>query len=731
MPPLPIKYVKIISDELSIKEWQVQNTLELLQDEATVPFISRYRKEATGELDEVFISSIKDRFAKLIEIDNRRAVVLDEIKSQGKLTEELRLEIEKAATLTKLEDLYLPYRPKKKTRATVAKEKGLEELARFIMLQGDGNCLTEAENYLNDKVKNIQDALQGARDIIAEWISEDSTARDAIRHIFKKEAILRSVVCPGAGEEAAKYRDYFEYEEKLSSCPSHRLLAVRRGEREGFLRVSISIDEDKAVSVLENIFLTDSNCLKRKDYSGLKDDVHTSSSVHVGLCLRDSFKRLIAPSIENEFAKSSKEKADAEAIRVFAENLRQLLLAPYLGQKSVLALDPGFKTGCKLVVLNRQGDLIFHDTIYPNPPQSDIGNSAKILAGLVKKYDVEAIAIGNGTAGRETREFVESIDFMAECKKDIHVFVVSENGASIYSASEAAREEFPGYDVTVRGSISIGRRLMDPLAELVKIDPKNLGIGQYQHDVDQNMLKKALEGVVESCVNSVGVNLNTASRHLLSYISGLGPALALNIVNFRRSNGPFKSRQDLLKVARMGQKAYIQCAGFLRISGGANPLDGSSVHPESYDIVRKMAEDLETDVEGLLKNRELILKIKPENYINDKAGLPTLKDIINELLKPGRDPRKNISGFEFKKDVKTIEDLKSGMVLPGIITNITNFGAFVDIGVKQDGLVHISRIANEFIKNPADKLALHQEVSVKVLDVDIPRKRIQLSIKDA
>ena len=731
MPPVPTKYIKIISDELSLKEWQVQNTLKLLQDAATVPFISRYRKEATGELDEVFISSIKDRFAKLVEIDNRRAVVLDEIKSQGKLTEELRLEIENAATLTKLEDLYLPYRPKKKTRATAAKEKGLEELARFIMLQGDKNCLLEAENYLNDKVKNTQDALQGARDIIAEWISEDSAARDAIRHIFKKEAMLRSAVSPGAGEEAAKYRDYFEYEEKLNNCPSHRLLAVRRGEHEGFLRVSISIDEDAAIAALEEILLTDNNCRNRKDYKDLRNTGLSCSLVHVSLSIRDSFKRLIAPSIENEFAKSSKEKADAEAIKVFAENLRQLLLAPYLGQKAVIALDPGFRTGCKLVVLNRQGDLLFHDTIYPNQPQNDIDKSAKILSGLIKNYDVEAIAIGNGTASRETREFVESIDFKGECKREIQVFVVSENGASIYSASEAAREEFPDYDVTVRGSISIGRRLMDPLAELVKIDPKNLGVGQYQHDVDQNMLKNALENVVESCVNSVGVNLNTASRHLLTYISGLGPALALNIVNFRSSNGPFKSRQDLLNVARMGSKAYVQCAGFLRIAGGTNPLDNSSVHPESYFIVQKIADDLKTDIESLLKNRELILKIKPEKYISDKTGLPTLKDIVNELLKPGRDPRKSISVFEFNKDVKTIGDLKPGMVLPGIITNITNFGAFVDIGVKQDGLVHISQIANEFIKNPADKLSLQQEVSVKVMEIDLPRKRIQLSIKDA
>ncbi|MBM3700733.1 MAG: RNA-binding transcriptional accessory protein [Actinobacteria bacterium] len=720
-------YSKKISQELSLAEWQVQNTIKLLKEDATVPFISRYRKEATGELDEVSVTAVRDRLAKLVEIDNRRAYILNEIKSQGKLTEELEHEIEISETLTRLEDLYLPYKPKKKTRAAIAREKGLEELAIFIMRQTGENPRAYAEKFLNDKVHNVEEALQGARDIISEWINEDSAARDEIRMIFSRGAVLESRAAPEKEEQGAKYRDYFEFAEPLSCCPSHRLLAIRRGENEGFLKVSIRVEEDTALRALESIFLSTGTDINEKD---LPDGIICSRS-HVKTSIEDSFKRLISPSIENEFAKSSKEKADSEAIKVFAANLRQLLLAPYLGQKIVLALDPGFRTGCKLVVLDSQGDLIFHDTIYPNQPQGDIDKSAKTVAGLICKYNVQAIAIGNGTASRETREFVESIDFAAECKKEIQVFVVSENGASIYSASEAAREEFPDLDVTVRGSISIGRRLMDPLAELVKIDPKNLGVGQYQHDVDQGMLKDSLENVVESCVNSVGVNLNTASRHLLTYISGLGPVLAGNIVNYRSSNGPFKSRQDLLNVARMGSKAYEQCAGFLRITDGQNPLDNTAVHPESYYIVKRIADDIKTEVKELLKNREMILKIKPEKYIDDKAGLPTIKDIINELLKPGRDPRKSISVFEFKKDVKTIEDLKPGMVLPGIITNITNFGAFVDIGVKQDGLVHVSNIANEFVKNPAERLSLNQEIHVKVLEVDTQRKRIQLSIKDA
>ncbi|MBN1298680.1 MAG: RNA-binding transcriptional accessory protein [Actinobacteria bacterium] len=719
-------YSKKISQELSLAPWQVQNTIKLLKEEATVPFISRYRKEATGEMDEVAVAAVRDRLAKLVEIDNRRAYILNEIKSQGKLTEELEQEIENAESLTRLEDLYLPYKPKKKTRAAIAREKGLEELATFLMQQSGQNPQIYAEKFLNDKVCNVEEALQGARDIIAEWINEDSAARDQIRMIFGSQAVLESRVIPEKEEHGAKYRDYFQYCEPLRRCPSHRLLAIRRGEKEGFLKVSIRVEEQTAILALGEIFLTHDKDINGKN---LPDEIINSRS-HVKAAIADSFKRLISPSIENEFAKSSKEDADREAIKVFAANLRQLLLAPYLGAKKIIALDPGFRTGCKLVVLDRQGDLILNDTIYPNPPQNDFEKSKKILTEYVKKYDVEAIAIGNGTASRETKEFVEAINLDSELNKVVQVFVVSENGASIYSASEVAREEFPEHDVTVRGAVSIGRRLADPLAELVKIEPKNLGVGQYQHDVDQAMLKESLDSVVESCVNIVGVNLNTASRHLLMYISGLGPALASNIVNYRSQSGPFKSREEILKVTRMGQKAYEQCAGFLRITDGQNPLDNTAVHPESYYIVKRIADDFKIKISDLLKNREMILKIQPEKYIDNKAGLPTIKDIINELLKPGRDPRMQISVFEFNKEVKTIEDLSPGMVLAGIVTNITNFGAFVDIGVKQDGLVHISNIANEYVKNPAEKLSLHQEIQVKVLEVDLQRKRIQLSIKD-
>ncbi len=729
-------HVKTVSAELSIKSWQVENTAKLLGEGATIPFISRYRKEATGELDEVQVESIRDRLAKLQEIDNRRLAILNEIYKQGKLTGELKIQIENANTLTELEDLYLPYKPKKRTRADAAREKGLEELAKLIFEQDERDCENEALRFLNDKVENIIEALQGARDIIAEWINEDKRARDSIREVFKGGAVIRSKIYEGLEESGAKYRDYFEFEEELAKCPSHRLLAIRRGESEGFLKVSITVSEENAIGALEKIFINNGSGKKsgpaankvpaNKGPAANKVPANKSSE-QVGAAIRDCFKRLLAPSIETEFAKSSKESADDEAIKVFGLNLRQLLLAPFLGQKSVLALDPGYRTGCKLVVLSPQGDLLINDTVYPHQPQNKAEEAGQKIAGLAAKYDVEAIAIGNGTASRETREFVEGINF----KKPVKVFVVSENGASIYSASAAAREEFPDYDVTVKGSVSIGRRLMDPLAELVKIEPKNLGIGQYQHDVDQNKLKESLDRVVESSVNMVGVRLNTASKHLLTYVSGLGPALALNIVNYRKENGPFKSRQELLKVTRMGEKAFIQCAGFLRIQDGANPLDNSAVHPESYYIVEKMAHRLGCDIAALIADEKMRAQINISDYADEKTGLPTLKDIINELSKPGRDPRKTITVFEFKKDVKTIEDLRPGMILPGIVTNITNFGAFVDIGVKQDGLVHISQISREFIKNPADKLSLHQEVIVKVLEADIPRKRIQLSIKDA
>jgi len=704
-------YSNIISNNLKLKEWQVVNTIKLLEEGSTVPFISRYRKEATGEMDEVKIAQVKDDLEKLVEIDARRVFILTEIEKQDKLTDELKSEIGSAETLTELEDLYLPYKPRKKTRAQAAREKGLEELAGIIFGQEDETPEKTAEKFLNEEVGTVEDALQGARDIIAEWVNEDKKARDSIRDIFSKKAVIRSRIYEGLEESGAKYRDYFEFDEELKKCPSHRLLAMRRGEKEEYLKVSITIDAEEALEVLDNIFITGSN----------------KSSEEVGIAIEDGYKRLLYPSIENEFSRESRQKADREAIKVFTNNLRQLLMAPILGKKRVIALDPGFRTGCKVVVLNEQGDLLKNDTIYPNPPQKDLAASEAKLIKLVAEFRIDAIAIGNGTASRETREFVDNIDF----GRKISVFAVSENGASIYSASRTAREEFPDQDVTVRGAVSIGRRLMDPLAELVKIDPKNLGVGQYQHDVDQAELKKSLDQVVESCVNMVGVNLNTASRHLLNYVSGLGQVLASNIVNHRQENGPFSSRRELLKVARLGEKAYQQCAGFLRIQGGKNPLDNTSVHPESYYIVEKMAGDMDVDIPDLIKNGSLQEKIRLDDYVDDNTGLPTLKDIMAELAKPGRDPRDKISVFEFKKGIKSLEDLQVGMMMPGIVTNVTNFGAFVDVGVKQDGLVHISQLSHDFIKDPNDVVSLHQEVKVKVLDIDLDRQRIQLSIKDA
>jgi len=709
---LKSEYIDIIAGVLKLKKWQVENTVKLLEEGATVPFISRYRKEATGECDEVVIADIRDNSARLIEIDSRREAILKEIEKQGKLTIELKEQIEGAVTLTELEDIYLPYKQKKKTKGTVAKEKGLEDLAKIIFDQGDIDPEEEAKKFINDKVITIAGALQGARDIIAEWINEDKKARDTVRNIFKKEATVRSKLYEGLEESGAKYRDYFDFEEDLARCPSHRLLAMRRGEKEEYLKVSISIDEETALTVLEKIFIVTNE---------------NKSSEHIKIAIKDGCKRLLIPSIENEFAKESKRVADGEAIKVFATNLRQLLMAPILGQKRVLAIDPGYRTGCKIIVLNEQGDLLLNDTIYPHPPQLKIVDSELKLTDLAEEYRVDAIAIGNGTASRETKDFVDSIDF----GRDMGVFVVSENGASIYSASKVAREEFPDKDVTVRGSVSIGRRLMDPLAELVKIDPKNIGVGQYQHDVDQAELKKSLDQVVESCVNLVGINLNTASRHLLTYVSGLGPGLALNIINYRTENGPFSFRDELLKVPRMGGKAFEQCAGFLRIQDGKNPLDNSAVHPESYYIVEKMAADMDTSIADLISVGETQEKIKLADYVDDKVGLPTLKDILQELSKPGRDPRDKISAFEFKKGIKNMEDLQIGMILPGIVTNITNFGAFIDVGVKQDGLVHISQLSHDFVQSPNDIVLLHQEVKVKVTDVDLGRKRIQLSLKDA
>ncbi len=699
-----------ISTSLSVKDWQVKNTLQLFDEGATMPFISRYRKEATGSLDEVQIAAIKDQFTKLLEIDSRRETILKSIDEQGKLTDDLKKRIEEADTLTELEDIYLPYKQKKKTRATKAKEKGLEPLAKIIMKQQELNIISKAEQFINDEVPSVDDALQGARDIVAEWINENERARNSIRRLFQNESKIQSKAIKGKELEGIKFKDYFEWEEPLKRCPSHRLLAMRRGENEGFLKIAISPDEEKALEILENQFV-----------SGVYD-----VSEQVREAVKDSYKRLLSSSMETEFKNSSKDIADEEAIKVFADNLRQLLLAPPLGQKNILAIDPGYRTGCKIVCIDTQGNLLHNETIYPHQPQNEKGMAMKKIDSMVETFKIDAIAIGNGTASRETEALVKRIRF----SKDVRVFVVSEDGASIYSASPVAREEFPEYDVTVRGAVSIGRRLMDPLAELVKINPKSIGVGQYQHDVDQNKLKGKLDQVVESSVNNIGVNLNTSSKHLLTYISGLGPQLAKNIVDYRKENGAFNSRKELQKVKRMGDKAFQQAAGFLRIDKAENPLDNSAVHPESYHIVGKMASDLNCEVIDLIKNEDLRKQIKLENYISKDVGLPTLNDIIKELAKPGRDPRQGIKVFEFAEGIHKIEDLHAGMELPGIVTNITNFGAFVDVGVKQDGLVHISQLANRFVKDPNEIVKLHQHVKVKVLEVDLARKRIQLSMKD-
>jgi len=703
------KYIALLASRLGHHEWQVENVIRLIDDGATIPFISRYRKEMTGSLDEVQINHIKDQYEKLVELDKRREAVIRSIEEQDKMSPELLKRLNEAVTMTELEDLYLPYRPKRITRASVAREKGLEPLARLIMKQELPDPETEAEKYLDDDVESIEDALRGARDIIAEWINEDESARKKIRRLFDRDARIKSKLVKGKEEEGAKYRDYFEWDEQLSGCPSHRLLAMRRGEDEGFLKISIMPNEERALELLDEIFV--------------KADNDTAEQVLAAV--KDSWKRLLGPAMENEFRSLSKEKADEEAIKVFADNLRQLLLAPPLGGKRVLAIDPGYRTGCKVVCLDKQGKLLHNETIFPHPPQNQTALSVKKISSLVNSYKIEAIAIGNGTASRETEDFIKWIKF----EGDIKVFVVSEAGASVYSASQVARDEFPDYDVTVRGAVSIGRRLMDPLAELVKIDPKSIGVGQYQHDVDQAKLQQSLDDVVVSCVNRVGVEVNTASKHLLTYVSGLGPQLAGNIIEFRNENGPFKSRQQLKEVKRMGDKAFEQCAGFLRISNAENPLDKSAVHPESYHIVEKMASDLDLAVEDLIKDEEKISGIEIKKYVTEDIGLPTLEDIIEELRKPGRDPRSEIKEFKFA-DVRSIEDLAEGMVVPGIVTNITRFGAFVDIGVRQDGLVHISNMAKGFVKDPGDVVKLHQHVKVKVVSVDTERNRIQLSLKD-
>ena len=705
---LPV-YPHLISGWLSIPERQIHKTIELLDEGATIPFISRYRKEATGGLDEIAIGEIKRLYEKLCELTKRKETIIHSIEEQEKMTPELKKRIEDCWDNVALEDIYLPFKPKRQTRAEIARKKGLETLAKILMSQNEQDVYGKAERFVKEDVPDVEDALQGARDIIAEWVNENESARNAIRNIFKREAVICAKVIKGKEEDGVKYRDYFDFKEPLSRCTSHRLLAMRRGEAEGILRVSISPETERCIEALN-----------RKFVKG-----RTQSSKQVETAVQDSFKRLLKPSIETEYAALSKEKADNEAIKVFAENLKQLLLAPPLGQKRVLGIDPGYRTGCKVVCLDAQGMLLHNETIYPHPPQNEKIKAGNKIVTLVSTYAIDAIAIGNGTANRETESFITNLRY----ERKVQVFVVSEDGASVYSASKIARDEFPEYDVTVRGAVSIGRRLMDPLAELVKIDPKSIGVGQYQHDVNQTELKTALERTVESCVNRVGVSLNTAGKHLLMYVSGLGPVLAQNIVDYRTKNGPFKNRKELLNVPRLGEKAFEQAAGFLRIQDAENQLDNSAVHPESYAIVETMAKDLGCDVAELIKNKDLKKNLQLEKYVNDTIGMPTLLDIMEELDKPGRDPRQGIKVFEFDPNVYTIHDLKEGQILPGIVNNITNFGCFVDIGIKEKGLVHISEMADRFVPDPTEIVSIHQHIQVKVLSVDMERKRIQLSMK--
>lgn len=715
-------FPKLISKSTGISERQVANTVGLLEEGCTIPFIARYRKEVTGTLDEVQVASVNDALDKLKEIEKRKETILKTIEEQGKLTPELKTRIENSWDSTELEDIYLPYKPKRKTRAEVARQKGLEPLATFLMLQNpNADIDKKVKEFISEEkgVKTAEEAIAGAQDIIAEQVSESEEARNIVRFNFKKDAVITSTKTKSkaktpeeqqAWDDAAqKYRDYFDFSEKLARCASHRLLAMRRGEAEGFLKVSISGDDERCLDRLDQQFLRNSS----------------KSAELVWDAVEDAFKRLIKPSIETEFANMSKEKADEEAIRIFVKNLEQLLMSAPLGQKRVLALDPGFRTGCKVVCLDAEGNLLHNEAIYPHPPKNERRAAGDKIWTLTKQYKIEAISIGNGTASRETEEFVKSLGL----PESIQVFVVSEDGASIYSASKVAREEFPDYDVTVRGAVSIGRRLMDPLAELVKIDPNSIGVGQYQKDVDQKALKHSLDQTVEMCVNKVGVNLNTASKHLLTYVSGLGPSIAQNIVTYRAENGAFKSRKELLKVPKLGPKAFEQAAGFLRVSGSKQPLDNSAVHPESYPIVEKMAKDLKCTVADLLADKTLREKIDINKYVTDKVGVPTLQDIMQELDKPGRDPRQQLEAFAFSKDVKELEDVQPGMTLPGIITNITNFGCFVDVGVHTKGLVHISELADKFVKDPTEVVELHQHVQVRVLDVDLKRGRMALSMK--
>lgn len=708
---MELKYIQKIAELQGVTLKQADNIYKLNEEGATIPFMARYRKEATGNLDEVKIAEIVEKIKYFNELDKRKETVLKTIEAAGKLTPELKARIENSFDATEIEDIYLPFKPKRKTRATAAIEKGLEPLAKAIFDQEELNIETEVAKYINENVATKEDALQGARDIIAEWIAENEQARNAVRHLFTSDAIISSKVLKAKKEteEAQKYRDYFEFSEPLADCPSHRMLAIRRGEKEGYLAMDITINELDAFDSLKRIFVKK----------------HNEASAQVSIAVEDSFDRLLKSSIENEFRLLAKNKADEEAIKVFAENLRQLLLASPLGSKRVMALDPGFRTGCKVVCLDAQGNFLNYSTIFPHPPQNEVAASVSELKKLVSKYEIEAIGIGNGTAGRESEQLVRGIDF----GKHVSVFMVNESGASIYSASEVAREEFPDQDVTVRGAVSIGRRLLDPLSELVKIDAKSIGVGQYQHDVNQTKLKEELDRVVESCVNHVGVDLNTASRHLLGYISGLSTTLAKNIVEYRQKNGPYKSREDIKKVPLMGPKSFEQSAGFMRIPGSVNPLDNSAVHPESYFVVEAMAKDLNCSVGDLIADGTLRKKVDKKKYITEKVGEFTIEDILKELEKPGRDPRAQVEEFRFDETIKTIEDVKTGMTVPGIVTNITNFGAFVDIGVKQDGLLHISQMSNTYISDPNEVVKLQQKVTVTVIEIDVARKRISLSMK--
>lgn len=705
-------YIDSIAERLQVKDWQVENCVKLFEEGATIPFISRYRKERTGGLDEVAVAEVRHWHDVFSEMEKRKATILETISEAGALTQELRSRIENSVESRELEDLYLPFRPKRRTRATVAKEAGLEPLADKMYSVSVADPVREAKAFINDKVKTVEEALAGARDIIAERFSETASVRETLRQIFKTRRIMTKATKKATGSDAQKYKIYFDYSESLDRIAPHRLLAILRAEEEGYINVKIDADPEKCGKKLYYDF-----CQERR-YPGnaLAEQIHAAFD--------DSFKRLLEPSISNEVIKEAKEKADVESIRIFGENLRQLLLAPPVGQKRVLAIDPGFRTGCKVVCLDEQGTLLHNEAIFPHPPVSEKIKAIQAISAMVAKYGIEVIAIGNGTAGRETEEFIKRVPL----PKEVRVFSVSEDGASIYSASEVARAEFPDYDVTVRGAVSIGRRLMDPLAELVKIDPKSLGVGQYQHDVDQGLLKEKLDNTVESCVNSVGVNLNTASSYLLSYVSGIGPALAENIVEYRAEHGAYSSRKELLKVKRLGEKAFEQCAGFLRIHGASDPLDNSAVHPEAYHIVHKMATDIGVTTKELVGNQDLCSRIDPTRYVSGDFGLPTITDIINELRKPGRDPRESAQEFEFDHDIRSIEDLRTGMELPGIVTNITAFGAFVDFGIKQNGLIHASQMGVKGMADPSKVLKLHQKVKVSVLSVDLDRGRIGLRL---